>query len=146
MWETFLTLCTVVGMVALYTVVIGSLLIWVLRAAKRRQARLAGRLAAGAPMGIDRRARAWDELPEWVSQEHEWAAAIVVLGSTSIAERTAEHVDFTERQVDWESLRAAALEWDDHARNLVDVADALAHAPLPRTAAASPAPAAPTPA
>ena len=95
---------------------------------RRRRARLAGRLAGGAPMGIDRRAQSWDELPEWVSQDREWAAAVVVLGSASIAERTAGHVDFAERQVDWEGLRRSADEWDLHARTLVEVADVLAHA------------------
>ena len=146
MWDAFLTVCTIVGMFAVYTVVIGSLLIWVLRAIKRRHARIAGRVAPGAPMGIDRRARSWDELPEWVSQEHEWAAAIVVLGSPSIAERTAKHVDFTDRRVDWEGLRTACLEWDDHARNLVEVADALAHPEGLKTQGAFHAPGASTPA
>jgi hypothetical protein len=128
MTDVFLTVCTVVGMVTLYTLVAGSFVVWVLRLLRRRRARLAGRLAGGAPMGIDRRARSWDELPEWVSQDREWAAAVVVLGSASIAERTAGHIDFAERQVDWTSLRRTADEWDLHARTLVEVADALAHA------------------
>jgi hypothetical protein len=128
MWEAFLTVCTVVGMVAIYTVVTGSLVVWVIRTVKRRRARDQGRLADGAPLGIDRRALSWDEMPEWVSQDREWAAAVVVLGSTSIAERTAPHVDFSARRVDWAGLREAARGWDDHARGLVDVADALAHA------------------
>ena len=128
MWRGFLVVCTVLGMFTLYTVLIGSLLIWTLRSIKRRHARNAGRLADGAPMGIDRRARSWDELPEWVSQDREWAAAVVVLGSASVAERTAEHVDFTQRQVDWAQLRVAADDWDDPSRNLIQVADELAHA------------------
>ena len=128
MWQAFLTVCTVVGMFTVYTVLLGSLLIWALRAVKRRRARNAGRLADGAPMGIDRRARSWDELPEWVSQDREWAAAVVVLGSDSVAQRTAEHVDFTQRRVDWAQLREDARDWDPPARNRVDVADELAHA------------------
>lgn len=130
MWEAFLTVCTVVGMVAIYTVITGSLVVWVIRSVKRRRARAEGRLAEGAPLGIDRRAHSWDEMPEWVSQDREWAAAVVVLGSTSIAERTAPHVDFSARQVDWDGLREAARGWDDHARALVEVADALAHADM----------------
>lgn len=128
MTEVFLTACTVVGMVTLYTLVAGSLAVWCLRMLRRHRARVAGRLAGGAPMGIDRRARSWDELPEWVSQDREWAAAVVVLGSASIAERTAGHVDFAERQVDWAGLRRSAGEWDLHARTLIEVADSLAHA------------------
>lgn len=128
MTDVFLTVCTVVGMVTLYTLVAGSFVVWALRLLRRRRARLAGRLAGGAPMGIDRRARSWDELPEWVSQDREWAAAVVVLGSASVAERTAGHINFAERQVDWTSLRRAADEWDLHGRTLVEVADALAHA------------------
>ena len=131
MWEGFLTVCTVVGMLTVYTVLIGSLLIWALRSAKRRRARNAGRLADGAPMGIDRRAWSWGELPEWVSQDREWAAAIVLLGSASVADRTAPHVDFTHRQVNWPQLREAARQWDQPARNLVEVADTLAHAQPP---------------
>ena len=127
MWDAFLTVCTVVGMIAVYTLVAGSLVIWVLRTLKRRRARDEGRLADGAPLGIDRRAQTWDEMPEWVSQDREWAAAVVVLGSASIAQRTAPHVDFAERQVDWAALREAALVWDVPARGLVEVADALAH-------------------
>ena len=146
MWDLFLAVCTVVGMLAIYAVGLGALLVWALRSAKQRQARREGRLATGAPLGIDRRARSWDELPEWVSQEHEWAAAIVVPGSTSIAERTAKHVDFTDRLVDWEGLRTACLEWDEHARNLVEVADALAHPESQRTLDAVHVPGAPTPA
>ncbi len=128
MWDAFLTVCTVVGMIAVYTLVAGSLVVWVLRALKRRRAVAEGRLAEGAPMGIDRRAQSWDELPEWVSQDRKWAAAVVVLGSAAIAERTAKHVDFAERQVDWPGLREAARSWDGQARALVEVADALAHA------------------
>ncbi|HLK95999.1 MAG TPA: hypothetical protein VK365_09715 [Nocardioidaceae bacterium] len=143
MTDLFLTVCTVVGMVTLYTVAAGSLVVWGVRLVRRRRARLAGRLAGGAPMGIDRRARSWDELPEWVSQDREWAAAVVVLGSASIAERTAGHVDFAERQVDWEGLRRTADDWDQHARTLVEVADALAHATSygPRHDAPQPPPA-----
>ena len=85
-------------------------------------------MPCGAPQGIDRRAQSWDELPEWVSQDREWAAAVVVLGSTSISERTARYVDFAERAVDWKGLRRAADDWDVHARTLVEVADALARA------------------
>ena len=128
MWEAFLTVCTVVGMITVYTVAAGSLVIWVLRSVKRRRARAEGRLADGAPLGIDRRAQSWDEMPEWVSQDREWAAAVVVLGSMAIAERTAPHVDFAERQVDWDGLRDAARTWDEQARGLVEVADGLAHA------------------
>ncbi len=133
MWEAFLTVCTVVGMVAIYTVVTGSLVVWVIRTVKRRRARDQGRLADGAPLGIDRRALSWDEMPEWVSQDREWAAAVVVLGSMAIAERTAPHVDFAERKVDWDGLREAAHGWDDQARGLVEVADALAHADISGT-------------
>lgn len=136
MWEAFLTVCTVVGMIAVYTVVAGSLVTWVLRSVKRRRARDEGRLADGAPLGIDRRAQTWDEMPEWVSQDREWAAAVVVLGSMAIAERTAPHVDFTERKVDWDGLREAARGWDDQARGLVEMADALAHADISGTGSA----------
>jgi hypothetical protein len=139
MWEAFLTVCTVVGMITVYTVVAGSLVTWVLRSVKRRRARDEGRLADGAPLGIDRRAQSWDEMPEWVSQDREWAAAVVVLGSVPIAERTAPHVDFAERTVDWAGLRDAARSWDEQARGLVEVADALAHADV---SGARPAPSA----
>lgn len=128
MWDAFLTVCTAVGMLTVYTVVIGTVVVWGLRIVKQRQARRAGRVAHGAPQGIDRRAKSWDEMPEWISQDREWAAAVVVLGSVAISERTAEHIDFTARRVDWVTLRSAAAGWDQHARTLVDVADALAHA------------------
>jgi hypothetical protein len=137
MWDAFLTVCMVVGMVAVYTVITGSLVVWIMRSVKRRRAHDEGRLADGAPMGIDRRAQTWDEMPEWVSQDREWAAAVVVLGSTSIAERTASHVDFAARRVDWDGLRKAARHWDEHARGLVEVADALAHADVAGTSHAA---------
>lgn len=140
MWDAFLSVCTVVGMITIYTAAVGTVLVWALRAIRRRAARAEGRLAAGAPLGIERRARSWDELPEWVSQDREWAAAVVILGSASIAERTADHVDFIERQVDWEGLRRASCAWDDHARALVEAADTLAHAEASGHVAHSPCP------
>lgn len=131
MWDLFMATCTIVGMLTVYAVGLGALLVWALRSVQQRQARREGRLADGAPMGIDRRARSWDELPEWISQDREWASAVVVLGSTFLAHRTNDLVDFGTRTVDWEALRAAAAHWDDDESNLVAVADRLAHAGAP---------------
>jgi len=131
MWDLFLTVCTVVGMVTLYAVVLGALLLWAIRTVKRRSARSEGRIAPGAPAGVERRARSWDELPEWVHQDREWASAIVILGSPTLAERTVDHIDFGGRAVDWAGLRRAAASWPEEQRRLVDLADGLAHPPLP---------------
>jgi len=128
MWDLFMAASTIVGMLTIYAVGIGALLVWGLRSVRQRQARREGRLAGGAPMGIDRRARSWEELPEWISQDREWAAAVVVLGSPFLAHRTNDLVDFGTRTVDWEALRTAAAQWDQDETSLVVVADRLAHA------------------
>ena len=127
MWDAFLTVCTVVGMLTIYAVVLGALLLWAIRTVQRRTARSQGRIAPGAPAGVERRARSWDELPEWVQQDREWAAAIVILGSPTLAERTVDHIDFGARTVDWAGLRSAAETWPDEERRLVELADELAH-------------------
>ncbi len=127
MWDAFRTVCLVVGMVTIYAVVAGSLLVWVIRSVKRRAAQRVGRIAEGAPSGIDRRARSWDELPEWVQADREWAAAIVVLGSPALADRTVDYVDFLNRSVDWAGLRSAAQSWPGHERELVELANEVGH-------------------
>ena len=60
-------------------------------------------------------------------QDREWATAIVILGSPTLAERTVDHIDFGARAVDWVGLRSAAETWPDEERRLVDLADGLAH-------------------
>lgn len=131
MWDLFLLVCAVVGMWTLTALVLGSAYVFVTRSVRRTTARAEGRLAPGAPAGIDRRARAWAELPEWITQDREWAAAVVILGSASMASRTEPYIDFAERSVDWTGLREGARAWDPDARHLVELAHDLGTAPQP---------------
>lgn len=127
MWEWFVTGSKVVGMIVLYVLLAAGLTRWICRRLQYRAAREEGRIAEQAPGGADRRARSWEELPQWVNRHREWAAAVVVLAADPIARRTERYVDFSARRVDWIGLRAASREWEPQDRRFVEVADELAH-------------------
>lgn len=57
-----------------------------------------------------------------MTRDREWAAAVVLLGSPSIAARTTAFVDFAARGIDWHGLRLEASRWDRRERMLVEVA------------------------
>jgi hypothetical protein len=73
------------------------------------------------------RARSWSQVPSWVRQDKEWAAAVVLLGSDAIASRTTAFVDFPARRIDWLGLRMEASSWSPRDRLLVEVAYDLAY-------------------
>jgi hypothetical protein len=73
------------------------------------------------------RARSWSQVPSWVRQDKEWAAAVVLLGSDAIAGRTTAFVDFPARRIDWLGLRMEASSWTQRERLLVEVAYDLAY-------------------
>ena len=73
------------------------------------------------------RARSWSQVPSWVRQDKEWAAAVVLLGSDAIANRTTAFVDFPARRIDWLGLRMEASSWSPRDRLLVEVAYDLAY-------------------
>ena len=73
------------------------------------------------------RARSWSQVPSWVRQDKEWAAAVVLLGSDAIAGRTTAFVDFPARRIDWLGLRMEASNWSQRDRLLVEVAYDLAY-------------------
>lgn len=131
MWDLFRTVSTVVGMWTIAALVLGAGYVVVMRMMRHSAARAEGRIADGAPAGIDRRARTWAELPEWITQDREWAAAVVILGSAPVALRTQPYVDFGARRVDWAGLREGARGWDPDARHLVELAHDLGTAPQP---------------
>ena len=82
--------------------------------------------ADGAPKKFQR-ARSWSQVPSWVRQDKEWAAAVVLLGSDAIAGRTTAFVDFPARRIDWLGLRMEASNWSQRDRLLVEVAYDLAY-------------------
>ncbi len=80
----------------------------------------------GAVAGTERRARAWADVPGWVTRDREWAVAVVLLGAPAVADRTHPHVDFDRRSIDWPRLLLAAAEWPAEDRLLVHTAYDLA--------------------
>lgn len=61
--------------------------------------------------GRERRARTWDRIPGLVTQDREWAVAVILLGAPAVADRTGPHVDFAGRTINWADLLLAASDW-----------------------------------
>lgn len=110
----------VVGVIAVYTIVVGGLCSFAIGRIKKRRPRL----TEGAPTGkrVNRAAWSWADTSGWVQRDREWAAVVVLLGAPGIADRTESFVDLTTREVDWFGLRVATLEWEQGDRILVNVA------------------------
>lgn len=106
--------CTVVGIITLYVIAVGSLCVFVLGRLKSRRPKLSGQHG-------DRRPR-WPDDSLWVHRDRAWAVVVVLLGAPAIADRTEAFVDVSSRQVDWFGLRVEALSWPREDRVLVHVA------------------------
>jgi hypothetical protein len=126
-------ICTVVGALTLYCLLMVALWQGVLRAGRRRvRVRAERRVAAGAipvtepaagtPAGRERRARSWEELPTWLWRDRPWAVAVVLLGAPSVRDRTAPYVEFPNRVIDWKSLLEDSRTWSPDQRLLVQSA------------------------
>jgi hypothetical protein len=126
-------ICTVVGAVALYCALMIGLWYGVMRAGRHRARANAERRAAARavpvtttgedkPVGRDRRARSWEELPSWLWRDRPWAVAVVLLGAPAVRERTAPFVDFPNRVIDWKSLLEESRAWPPDQRLLVQSA------------------------
>lgn len=116
--------CTVLGAVLLYTLVVGSLVAVVLQRLKRL------RPSVVSP-ATDRRALHWPRVPEWVARDRGWAVSVVLLGAPDLAEQTKPYVDFHARRIDWQGLRLEAGTWPRHEQLIVDIAHDLASGGVP---------------
>jgi hypothetical protein len=127
------TICTVVGAVALYCGLMAALWFGVMRAGRRRARMHAERRAAArampvaegdesGPLGRERRARSWEELPSWLWRDRPWAVAVVLLGAPSVRDRAAAFVNFPNRVIDWKSLLEESRAWPPDQRLLVQSA------------------------
>lgn len=123
-WDVVALICVIVGMLTLWALFTAPLFVWVLR-------RTRGPAAVRPTVAIEprqaKRATSWSEVPSWVKHDREWAAAVVLLGSDSIADRTTPFVDFPARRIDWLGLRLEAADWPAPAKLLVEVAYDLAY-------------------
>jgi len=132
-WDVLGVVCAVVGALTLWTLAAGAVVSIVLR---RNRSRSTQRADAMSPESnestvhslLNRRARSWAEVPAWVKDDREWAAAVVLLGSDGVATRTEPFVDFGARRIDWVNLRLDAADWAPAERLLVEVAYDLAYA------------------
>ena len=127
-WDVLRLLCTVVGALVLYCLVMAAVWAAVVGAAKRVAAARTARQVVPAMDGAggDRRARSWDELPAWLFRDRPWAVAVVLLGSPPIRDRTAEFVDFPARRIDWPGLLGDSAGWPADQRLMVLTAYELA--------------------
>ncbi len=124
LWDIARVVLMVVGALTIWAFVTGVVWIWVarrLRGPRDEQAPGIGRRPVA-----DRRATTWANVPSWVTRDREWAAAVVLLGSPNIADRTTGFVDFATRRIDWLGLRLEASGWDRREQMLVEVAYELA--------------------
>jgi len=131
-WDGLVLVCAVIGALTLWTLAAGAAASFVLRNHHSRSMKRAD--AVGSDGGeatvhslLNRRARSWAEVPAWVKDDREWAAAVVLLGSDGVAARTEPFVDFSARRIDWVGLRLAAEGWAANDRLLVEVAHDLAY-------------------
>lgn len=141
-WDVLSVVCTIVGALTLWALATAAVGSWVLRhrpghAAAPREAEaiatadatVVEATAHAVPVAEPKaqRARSWSQVPSWVKHDKEWAAAVVLLGSDSIAEQTTPFVDFPARRIDWLGLRLEAAQWPPRDRMLVEVAYDLAY-------------------
>lgn len=122
-WDAVLVVCTVVGALTLWALLTAPFFVRIMRRSRHRE------IAAPADTAdpVARRATSWSEVPSWVKHDREWAAAVVLLGSDPIGDRTTPFVDFPARRIDWLGLRLAAADWPAHDKLLVEVAYDLAY-------------------
>jgi len=117
------TVCTVVGVVVLYSAVVAAVWVSLVRVAHSRARSAADRRAAapapGPPDGAERRARSWEELPSWLWRDRAWAVAVVLLGAPAVRVRTAPFVDFEHRRIDWPGLLEECRGWPPDQRTMV---------------------------
>ncbi len=123
-WEILVLVCTVVGALTVWALITAPVFVWVLRRARTPQA---PQPPAAADAHQARRATSWSQVPSWVKHDKEWAAAVVLLGSDAIADRTTPFVDFPARRIDWLGLRMQAATWPTRDKLLVEVAYDLAY-------------------
>lgn len=137
-WDVLVGVSAVIGALTLWAVATGAVVSYFLRNHHSRPAtvpveadsaldHLLGEDEATERPVANRRARSWAEVPAWVKDDREWAAAVVLLGSDSIAARTEPYVDFGARRIDWMNLRFDAANWVASDRLLVEVAYDLAY-------------------
>lgn len=123
-WDIARVVFMVVGALTIYALVAAVVVGWALRRLRGPRDEKAARVERGP--GADRRATTWADVPSWVIRDREWAAAVILLGSPNLAERTTAFVDFAARRIDWLGLRLEASRWDRRERMLVEVAYDLA--------------------
>ncbi|CAN5780936.1 hypothetical protein BH20ACT6_BH20ACT6_21870 [soil metagenome] len=125
-WDVLRVVLMVVGALTLWALITAPVAVWVLRSTRRVRVDPPTVAAPpGPPEG--RRASSWSEVPSWVKHDKEWAAAVVLLGSDAIADKTTPYVDFPARRIDWLGLRLEAGDWPAQERLLVEVAYDLAY-------------------
>jgi len=126
--DAVLVVCTVVGALTIWALITAPIFIRIMR--RTRHLPLEPPVTTAPVTTADpaaRRATSWSAVPSWVKHDREWAAAVVLLGSDPIADRTTPFVDFPARRIDWLGLRLAAADWPAHDKLLVEVAYDLAY-------------------